>query len=159
MGKKIVLAGDPPSRKVLIGRCDDLFSLLVRYLAGWRCAKCGKQHRELSKELSCSHFWSRGDFGTRWEQQNCDALCGIFYWNPRTRKYEMGSCHGEWEREKAGAYRDFMLKKLGQDGYDILEYKARNSSHFSRNDLVILRKDLQARLDRAMERFRAGPEE
>lgn len=30
-------------------------------------------------------------------------------------------CHGLWESEKQGAYRDYMLKQLGEDGYAKLE--------------------------------------
>jgi hypothetical protein len=72
---------------------DARFSQFIRNRDG-RCVRCGKVER-----LQCSHFWNRRKWATRYDPDNCDTLC----WG----------CHRLWEYDKAGAYRDYMLNKLG----------------------------------------------
>ena len=89
-------------------QADEKFSRWVRKRDG-RCARCGT-----TKNLTCSHFWARQHKATRYDPENCVAVC----WMP---------CHKyHWEKEKQGDYRDFMLKRLGKKGYDNLEKKARS---------------------------------
>lgn len=81
------------------------------------CANCGRK-----SNLTVSHYWGRTRSATRYCKDNCDVLC----WMP---------CHVSWEKEKQGAYREFMVKKLGQDGYDKLQRKA--NSVVQRRDAII----------------------
>lgn len=72
--------------------------------------------------LTCSHFWVRQHSSTRYDPDNCVAVC----WMP---------CHKyHWEKEKQGDYRNFMVNRLGEDGYRKLEAKARNT--YPRSDAI-----------------------
>ena len=85
-------------------KTDREFSLYIRARDG-KCLKCGRSDRR----LSCSHFWGRRRSELRYEEDNCITLC----WLP---------CHKfEWEKEKAGAYRDFMIQRLGVERYEELK--------------------------------------
>ena len=97
-----------PKRKIwTMKQADDKFSLHIRK-RDKKCARCGT-----TKNLTCSHFWARQHKGTRYDPENCVAVC----WMP---------CHKyHWEKEKQGEYRDFMLKRLGKKKYDALEKRAR----------------------------------
>lgn len=85
---------------------DKLFSLFIRARDG-KCMRC---HRT-DLPLDCSHYWERGKTGTRFDPDNCIALCR--------------DCHTAWDKKQNQAYKDFMLKRLGQERYDALERKAR----------------------------------
>lgn len=94
-------------------KADDEFSLFIRKRDG-KCARCQRPMTE-DRPLTCSHFWGRQHRATRFDPNNCVALC----WMP---------CHKyHWEKEKQGAYRDFMLKWLGKKEYDSLEKLAKTT--------------------------------
>lgn len=82
------------------------------------CPYCGNKKGAV---LQCSHFWGRNKSATRYDFHNCDAFC-------------IGT-HFIWEGEKAGAYRDYMIAKLGQKGYD--ELRKRADSIKSRRQAII----------------------
>lgn len=85
------------------GKADSVFSKWIRARDG-KCLRCGTKDG-----LSCSHFWSRSCSALRYEPDNCITLCT---WK----------CHiYGWENQKQGAYRDFMIGRLGQDRYDELQ--------------------------------------
>ena len=67
------------------------------------------------KNLGVSHYWGRSHENTRFNLDNVICLCNF-------------PCHaGEngWEGEKkSGGYYDFMINKLGQEGFDLLELRA-----------------------------------
>jgi len=77
-----------------------------------RCGSTVKLN-ELLEPISheCSHYWSRGKEGTRFEPDNCDTLCY--------------GCHNLWghgdERDK---YKEFKIKQLGQRRFDTLQLQA-----------------------------------
>lgn len=90
-----------------LNKADIEFSKYIR-ARDKKCMRCGTE-----KNLTCSHFWARQHKGTRFDPENCVAVC----WMP---------CHKyHWEKEKQGDYRDFMLKWLGEDKYKELEKRAR----------------------------------
>lgn len=95
---------------------DDKFSLFIRARDG-KCMRCGS----IDKKLDCSHFWKRGDSGTRFDRNNCIALCR--------------DCHTIWEHQKNNEYKDFMLNWLGEVEYRLLEIRARTWKN--RRDSVI----------------------
>lgn len=95
------------------------------------CMRCGKRHlayKNKKGELKyhnygTSHYWARDYMGTRFEVDNLDGLC----WWP---------CHGQkWEHDKQGAYKDYMVKKLGKKGFEKLEIKAKAVTKFSIVDI------------------------
>ena len=123
------------TRPVLVKKLDDVVSLLVRKRALYRCIRCGRFHGPKSKNLSASHYWSRGHIGTRWDLDNLDAAC----WFP-CHKYKL-------EGEKQGWYREYMISKLGQKGFERLELKANTRAGYSISDLILLLKDFQKKLE------------
>lgn len=86
---------------------DRKFSNFVRERDG-KCLRCFK-----TEALECSHYWERGKKGTRFDPKNCIALC---HW-----------CHTRWDKKQNQEYREFMLKRLGQEEYAALEIRARTS--------------------------------
>lgn len=90
-------------------KADQEFSKFIRERDG-NCQRCGT-----TENLTCSHFWGRSHKATRYDPNNCVAVC----WMP---------CHKyHWEKEKQGDYRDFMISWLGEEEYAALERRARSS--------------------------------
>lgn len=84
-----------------------MFSIFIRN-RDKKCKRCGT-----STNLTCSHFWARQHKGTRFDPDNCDAVC----WMPCHKYY--------WEKEKQGDYRDFKIRQLGLKRYKEMEKRAR----------------------------------
>lgn len=101
-----------------MAKADAKFSEFIRKRDG-KCMRCGKK-KSKGNPLTCSHFWPRQHKGTRYDPLNCVALC----WMP---------CHKyHWEKEKQGAYRDFMLHWLGEDRYQEVKKRAESTYPLSR---------------------------
>lgn len=102
-----------PSR-LMFGRmktdvADALFSRWIRNRDKWTCQRCHKVYPSSGPEsagLHNSHYWGRGKESTRFEPDNCDALC-------------MG-CHMVWEKDERDQYKAFKIKQLGQKRFDSL---------------------------------------
>ncbi|MCH7541954.1 HNH endonuclease, partial [Patescibacteria group bacterium] len=62
-------------RKMKLRLSDRLFSRYIRYRDNWTCQRCGKRFEEKAQNLHNSHYWGRGDESTRFDTENCDALC------------------------------------------------------------------------------------
>lgn len=101
-----------PSTKKVQG----IFNKMVRERANWKCIRCGRDCSERKGLLHASHFWGVGFTATRFDFDNVDALCYPCHY---------GQLGTGWEYCKQGDYRTYMIKKLGQPGYDALEQKAR----------------------------------
>lgn len=142
--KRIKLAGQPPTRKKLIDDLDEVVRQIMRIKQDWTCQKCGIQHKPGTNKIQVSHFFGRKHIGTRFDYDNLDLLCGIMYYQ-KGRGWVMGSCHGEWEGEKNGEYRRFMIKKLGEGKLERLESKT-GIAKFSRAELQIMLASFQREL-------------
>lgn len=106
-------------RQKLVKKLDDIVSKIVR-LRDKNCIRCGS-----TKALTCSHFWNRNRKSTRWDLDNCDAACF--------------PCHMfHLEKQKMGWYRDFKLKQLGTDKYELLEVRANTTTKYDVIDLEIM---------------------
>lgn len=68
-----------------------------------------------------SHFWGRAISATRYNDDNCDGICG--------------GCHMKHESNKQGLYRTLKIEQLGQERYDALEQLAR--TRVKRRDAII----------------------
>lgn len=113
LSKKAKRSKTPSTNKV-----KKIFSDMVRERAGWKCIRCGRDCSERRGLLHCSHFWAVGFTATRFDFDNCDALCYVCHY---------GQMRTGWEYNKQGEYREFMLNKLGARAYEALEQKARSS--------------------------------
>jgi hypothetical protein len=84
--------------KVKIDAADKAFSWWIRYRDGWTCQRCGKAYTPPTMALHNSHFQGRGRENTRFDPDNCDALCygchQFFTSHP--------SEHYEWQVERKG---------------------------------------------------------
>ena len=97
---------------------DDVFSIYIR-ARDTKCARCRKPGLPNKQGLPVltldnSHFWGRGRENTRFDEENCDALCSFGF----------GGCHRYWEKEDREAYRAFKVKQLGQARFDALMLRA-----------------------------------
>lgn len=88
-----------------VNEADRQFSLQIRKRDG-QCVNCGSVFF-----LQCSHYFGRGIYATRYDPLNCITLCQI--------------CHDQWEHEKDGVYKDYMVMWLGEEKFRELEEKAK----------------------------------
>ena len=80
-------------------RLDDAFSLYVRTKANFTCKRCGLYVAPPTNRIQNSHFYTRNARSTRFDEDNCDALCV--------------GCHRFLEIRKQGEYTDWKKKQLG----------------------------------------------
>lgn len=100
----------------VLDECDAIFSKQVRDRDKWRCARCRRSFAHSPCRLHCSHFWGRSTKSTRFDGDNCDAVCE--------------KCHPIWESDKHGDYKIWKVAQLGKAGYETLERKARSIIKF-----------------------------
>jgi hypothetical protein len=96
-------------------KADQEFSRFIRARDKLCYFRCGKPATQ------ASHFWGRGNSGTRYDPLNVDGARGF--------------CHMQHEGNKQGLYREMKLAQLGEAGYKALEIRAR--SVFKRRDAII----------------------
>lgn len=123
---------------VKIKASDQYFSRCIRERAGWKCERCGAQHEEGSMGLHCSHFHGRGKWATRFDPDNCEALCyGCHMF--------VGSQPHEHEKR--------IREKLGSGLYEILLQKSTDSSlgRLAKREEAQIRKHYRAELGRMKE--------
>ena len=95
---------------IKLRRTDRIFSLHIRNRDGWKCVRCKQQYKPPTKSLQNSHFWGRGRENTRFDIDNCDALCF--------------RCHQDWGGDGREEYIDFKKKQLGEKRYKELQIRA-----------------------------------
>ena len=91
--------------KIKIRQSDKLFSLYIRTRDGWCCQRCGAYHEPPTSALHCSHFQGRGKENTRFDENNCDALCY--------------GCH-RYFTAQPGEHYNWQVKRKGQKMVDRL---------------------------------------
>jgi hypothetical protein len=113
--------------KIKLRRTDKLFSQYIRRRDNFTCQRCHHIFPpDDAQGLHNSHYWGRGHENTRMDSDNCIALCF--------------GCHRIWAEEERAQYKAFMIERLGQIGYDLLEY--RHNLYKKRDDkadLIILK--------------------
>jgi hypothetical protein len=96
--------------KIKILKEDRVFSQVVR-LRDKKCVRCESKVRFNEKGLpishECSHYWSRGNWNTRFDEDNGDTLCF--------------ACHMLWGGDYREDYKAFKIKQLGIKKYRALE--------------------------------------
>lgn len=95
-----------------------LFSLYIRTKANWLCEYCGKDYSNNHQGLHNSHYHGSRKEGTRYDEDNCSALCAYHH-------NHLG--HGDGREE----YKQFMIKKLGLKRYNLLTLRA--NSYFKKD--------------------------
>ena len=102
--------------KIQIRPVDTIFSKYIRTRDGWICQNCGKfcgENNSLHK-LECSHHFTRGKESTRFDPNNCVSLCF--------------NCHQSFHDSKE-LRNNFMIKRLGQREYDLLELRSNSKGN------------------------------
>jgi hypothetical protein len=131
---------------------DAVYSTIRRIKGNWTCVKCHRQYEpEIDKDgiprqkiMTTSHYFGRGDMGGRYDDDNTDPVC-IF-------------CHQKIENNKRNTiegfnYEEYMIQKLGPEGFERLRIKCDSITKYSTFDLTILlqeyKKELYAILGRS----------
>jgi len=97
--------------KAKIFPSDREWSKYIRTRDNWTCQRCSKQYDPPTSALHCSHFWSRGNWSVRFDEDNTEALCY--------------GCHSYLGGNPV-EFHKYYLEKLGQERFDALE-KRRNT--------------------------------
>ena len=96
--------------KIKLRKTDILFSKYIRKRDKFTCQRCGTVYPDGGRGLHCSHYWGRGRENTRFDPDNCVALCF--------------GCHHIWGGDGREEYKEFMINRLGQKAYDLLDVRA-----------------------------------
>jgi len=88
-----------------VNEADRIFSIQIRERDG-RCLRCGSTAFQ-----TCSHFFKRAIYSTRFDPDNCDDFCQ--------------PCHEEWEGDPNGEYLKFKIEQLGTERFTALIVRAR----------------------------------
>lgn len=96
--------------KIKLRQPDILFSKKIRTRDNWTCVRCHKRYDPPTQALHNSHYFGRARENTRFDEENCDALCF--------------PCHRYWEGEGRMEYREFKIKQLGEKGFKNLQVRA-----------------------------------
>jgi len=116
-----------------INPLDVLVSCLVRNRDEWTCRRCKKLYPPPTSTLHCAHIFSRGDSSTRYDQDNCLALCL--------------HCH-QWAHGHAHEFVDFVNAELGIDKAEALRLKSRQTVRKSQIDYNLLKLAIMQEIDR-----------
>ncbi len=124
--------------KIKIRPNDTIFSNYIRERDNWTCQRCGKQYDKSSTSdrqgLHCSHYWGRGHEGTRFDPDNCIALCY--------------GCHRLWGHgDLRDDYKAYMETRLGKQGFKNLEIRARTPCKRDDKLIKIYLKQITAKLN------------
>jgi len=92
--------------KAKIFPSDREWSKYIRTRDMWTCQRCSKQYDPPTSALHCSHFWSRGNWRVRFDEDNTEALCY--------------GCHSYLGGNPV-EFHKYYLEKLGQERFDALE--------------------------------------
>ena len=119
--------------KAKIFPSDSEWSKYIRTRDMWTCQRCSKQYDPPTSALHCSHFWSRGNWSVRFDEDNCEALCY--------------GCHSYLGGNPV-EFHKYYLEKLGQERFDALEQRKNNKKSGSRT--YYLSKEFRATIKEKM---------
>lgn len=110
---------------------DTLWTKYMRRKYDFTCQWCGRVYPEENcGNLGVSHFHGRGHENTRFDEENTILVCTI-------------PCHRFLDSHRT-EYKQFMLKRLGQEKYDLLELRC--NIRKDRNDVgdkIIIKRMLE----------------
>lgn len=118
--------------RIKLDKADMVFSQYIRTRDNWTCQRCGKQYQPPTKALHCSHYFGRGRENTRFDPENCDALCH--------------GCHSYWGSSDKEGYRQFKIDQIGERGFQELTWRASMYKKKDRKMALIIAKQLMEEL-------------
>lgn len=113
--------------KIKLDAADKVFSQYIRTRDNWQCQRCKKTYIPPTTALHCSHFQGRGKEATRFDPDNCCALC-------------MG-CHQYFTAYPAEHYL-WQVKRLGQNKVNALIVRSNTYKKKDRKMELIRAKEL-----------------
>lgn len=137
-------------RAKLVTSIDDIFSLIIRIKGDWTCVKCKRTYPPVISRITGlpaqnimtnSHYYGRGKYGTRWDEDNCDPMC-IF-------------CHQKVENNKTNEiegfhYQEYLIKKIGEQRFLLITEKSKMRMHYKEHQLIEIKERLKAELVEAL---------
>lgn len=120
--------------RIKLDKADSAFSEYIRRRDG-RCMRCNRvgEGEKRINGLQCSHYFGRSRESTRFDTENCDALCF--------------GCHQYWGSTNKEDYRNFKIKQLSEQGFKLLEIRANQYCKKDRKLSLICAKELLKTLD------------
>lgn len=113
------------SLSTLVRKLDKKFSLFIRLRdsrafghKAFRCISCG-QIKPFAK-ADCGHYYSRKHMATRFDEDNAHSECS--------------SCN-RFSADHLIGYRENLIKKIGQQRFDMLTWKHNQTKHWSEFEL------------------------
>lgn len=102
----------------LTKKLDRIFALYIRLRDvmpnGYvRCISCGQI--KSFEDVDCGHFHSRRHMATRYDEDNCHAEC----------RYD-----NRFSADHLIGYQSNLIRKIGQQRFDLLNVKAHSSCHY-----------------------------
>lgn len=139
--KKSEKVGKAPKKRrsslpTLVRKLDKVFSKYIRLrdskafgYRGFRCISCG-QIKPISK-ADCGHYYSRAKMSVRFDEDNAHGECSF--------------CNRFCADHLVG-YRENLIKKIGQQRFDLLRVRANQTKKWSEFELTELIKYYTARV-------------
>jgi len=117
--------------KIKLRRTDRLWTQYKRIKENYTCQWCGKPYSpDNCRNLGVMHFHGRGHENVRFDEEN--TLCGCSI-----------PCHRYLDQHK-GEFKEFMIKRLGQERYDLLELRAHiRKDRDDKSDCIIIKELLK----------------
>lgn len=106
---------------------DKYFSDWIRERDDWTCQRCKTEYEKPSSGLHNSHFHSRRNKSTRFDPENCVALCM--------------RCHMHMG-ENPAEHCEFFLRRLGKERYESLSVRAHIPQKIDESAVVLVYKAL-----------------
>ena len=119
---------------------DVIFSKYIRTRDNWTCQRCGTKYVPPTSALHRSHFWSRGNWSVRFDEDNCEALCY--------------GCHS-YLGGNPTEHHQHKLSRLGQEKFDELQ-KRRNTPLKSGEKKYLLSNDFRKTIKEKMKEVENG---
>ncbi len=99
------------SSSIKLRKADVEFSKYIRTRDDWTCQRCHRRYDPPTQALHCSHYFGRGRENTRFDPENCVALCY--------------GCHRLWGHgDLRDDYTAYMVKRLGEQAFKKLKIRA-----------------------------------
>lgn len=113
-----------PNRKLIVKKLDKAVSEFVRK-RDKVCVVCGSDYK-----LGCGHIFTRKNYSTRWDLENCWCQCWSCNYRHTFSQYE---------------YFKWFIDKFGQDKFDKLYLKHKQFRKFTTPDLQELLEEINGK--------------
>ena len=113
-----------PTKSLLTKKLDIAFSLLIRKRG--HCERCGT-----TKNLQCSHIYSRANRSVRWSEENAFCLCS--------------GCHFAWHKNPLESI-EWMKTRIGEQNAARLILEAHRAKKWTVPEMESLLEEIKGKL-------------